>query len=602
MANTSINLATLDFENIKANLKNHLRNQDIFKDYDFDGSNMSVLLDILAYNTSLQAFYTNQLAGESFLDSAQLRSSVVSHAKELNYRPRSSRSAKATIRLRVEQNNSDTLTIPKGTSFTTTYNFNTYTFTTNEVKSYYSAFNSATQSYVFETEDIDIYEGFYVSETFVMNYENESLRFVLSNPEIDVSSLVVNSIEDSGSNIVNYTESDTLLGLNNQSRKYFLQAVEQGKYELIFGDDIIGRKPKDRAVISVQYRISSGKNTNGANKFAPDTDLTSDNSGRVQVTTVTKASGGDEPESIASIKFNAPRHFQTQERAITESDYQNLMRAQFPEIDAISVYGGETVNPPQYGKVFISVSIAGVEGVPNSKKNEYKNFLKPKMPNPVQPVFVDPSYVFAKIISKVKYNLNITNLKPDEIRLLVENKISQYNTDNLNDFNSTLYASQLVRSIDDAHESIVSNSTDVYVYKKILPVLGIYQNIDVFYGIELRDDIPEIAFSHDTNELRTVYSSPFTFNDETVILEDDGIGNIRMMRSNNNSLTIIKNVGTVNYATGHIQLNSFGVQKFEGQSIRLYALAKSKDVTSSNSDVFIIEPSETLISAEAVRK
>ena len=602
MANNSINLATLDFETIKANLRNHLRGQDIFKDYDFDGSNMSVLLDILAYNTSLNAFYVNQLAGESFLDSAQLRSSVVSHAKELNYRPRSSRSAKATIRLRVEQNNSDTLTIPKGTSFTTTYNFKTYTFTTSEVKSYYAAFNEATQSYIFETDDIEIYEGFYVSESFTMNYANESLRFVLSNPEIDTNSLVVNAIEDGGSNIINYTEGSSLLGLTSQSRKYFLQAVEQGKYELIFGDDIIGRRPADSSIISVQYRISSGKAPNGATRFAPDTDLTSDSSGRVTVTTIGKAFGGDEPESIASIKFNAPRHFQTQERAITESDYETIFRSQFPEIDAISVYGGETVTPPQYGKVFISISINGIEGVPDSKKREYKEFIKPKMPNPVHPEFVDPSYVYARVNSTVRYNLNITNLKPDEIRLLVSNKIAEYNNNNLRDFNATLYSSNLISSIDNAHESIVSNSTDVLIYKKIVPALGVYQNLDIYYGIPLRDDIPEIDANHAISELRTIYSSPFTLNNETVIIEDDGIGNLRLMRASSNALTLVKNIGTVDYETGHLQLASFGVQQFEGQSIRIYAQPRNRDITSAYNDVFLIEPSETSVTVEAVRK
>jgi hypothetical protein len=602
MANTSINLATLDFETIKANLKSHLRNQDIFKDYDFDGSNMSVLLDILAYNTSLQAFYMNQLAGESFLDSAQLRSSVVSHAKELNYRPRSARSAKATIRLRVEQNNSDTLIIPKGTSFTTTYNFQTYTFTTNEIKSYYAPFNEATQSYIFETDDIDIYEGFYIFESFVMNYANEAQRFILSNADIDTNSLVVNSIEDGGSNIVNYTEGSSLLGLTNQSRKYFVQSVEQGKYEIIFGDDIIGRRPVDGATISVQYRVSKGSDANGAKKFAPDADLTSDSSGRVVVTTIASAAGGDAPESISSIKFNAPRHFQTQERAITASDYETILRAQFPEIDAISVYGGENVNPPQYGKVFISVSINGVEGVPNSKKNEYRAFIKPKMPNPIQPEFVDPNFLYARISSRVKYNLNITNLKPDEIKLLVLNKITEYETENLRDFNSTLYSSNLIADIDDAHESMVSNSTEILVYKKIVPVRGVFQNIDIQYGLPLRDDIPAIAASHSVSELRTIYSSPFTVSGDTMIIEDDGEGTLRLMRAESNALTLVKNIGTVDYNSGVLQISNFAVEDYEGQSIRVYAQPKAKDITSAFNDVFRIEPSETVILVEAVRK
>lgn len=602
MANNSLNLASLDFDTIKTNLKAHLRSQPIFKDFDFDGSNMAVLIDILAYNTSLNAFYMNMLTSESFLDSAQLRSSVVSHAKELNYRPRSARSAKATIKLNVEQNNNNTLTIPKGTSFTATYNFQTYTFTTDEVKVYFSVLDETTGTYKFETDNIDIYEGFYVTETFEMDYSNESLRFVLSNPMIDTGSLIVNSIEDGGSTTVNYTLADSLLGLDNQSRRYFLQACEQDKYELTFGDDIIGRRPADGATIVVQYRISTGSIPNGASLFAPDLDLTSDNSGRVSVTTITKAVGGDEPESLSSIKFNAPRHFQTQERAITTNDYETLFKTAFPEIDAISVYGGDTVSPPQYGRVFIALKIAGIDSLPTSKRDEYLNFIKPKMANPVQPVFVNPTFVYARVDTTVKYNLNITALKPDEVRLLVAAAIDNYNTENLNDFSATLYGSRFVSAIDNSDTSIISNDTEIHIYKKILPVLGVSQNIDINFGIALRNDVPELELSHDADELRTVFSSAFTYADETVIIEDDGVGNLRLMRPSSSGYTFVKNVGTVDYDNGKLQLVNFSADKYDGQSIRIYAAPAESDITSSFNDILTIEPSEVNIQVETVRQ
>lgn len=601
MANNSLNLASLDFDTIKSNLKAHLRSQAIFKDFDFDGPNMAVLIDLLAYNTSLNAFYMNMVTSESFLDSAQLRSSVVSHAKELNYRPRSARSAKATIQLEVTQNNNNTLTIPKGTSFTATYNFKTYTFTTDQIKVYFA--NQDNGVYTFVTDPIDIYEGFYVTETFVMDYKNESLRFVLSNPMIDTSSLIINSIEDGGSTTVTYNQSDSLLGLTSQSTSYFLQACEQDKYELIFGDDIIGRRPKDGAIITVQYRVSTGDEVNGASLFAPDLDLTSDNSGRVTVTTITKAIGGDEPESISSIKFNAPRHFQTQERAITTSDYETLLKSAFPEIDAISVYGGDTVSPPQYGKVFIALSINGIDTLPTSKKDEYYNFIKPKMANPILPIFINPTFVYARIDSTVKYNLNITPLKPDEIKLLVSASISSYNEENLNDFNSTLYGSRLGTAIDNSHQSIISNETDIHIYKKITPVLGVSQNIDLEYGIPFRNDIPSLPKSHSTSELRTVFSSTFK-NDrnETVVIEDDGNGTLRLMRPSRKGYTFVKDIGTVDYDNGIIQLVNLKVNKYDGQSIRIYALSAHSDITSSTRDILRIDPAETNISIEAIRE
>lgn len=602
MANNSLNLAALDFDTIKANLKAHLRSQPIFKDFDFDGSNMAVLLDILALNTSHNAFYMNMLTSESFLDSAQLRSSVVSHAKELNYRPRSARSAKATIQLNVEQNNNNTLTIPKGTSFTATYNFQTYTFTTDQVKVYFSSLDQTTGTYKFQTDEIDVYEGFYLTETFVMDYANESLRFVLSNPMIDTNSLVVNVIEGGGSSVLNYKLSDTLLGLTNQSRSYFIQACEQDKYELVFGDDIIGRRPADGAVIAVQYRTSSGAAPNGASLFAPDIDLTSDNSGRVTVSTVVKAVGGDEAESIASIKFNAPRHFQTQERAITTSDYETLLKTQFPEIDAISVYGGDLVDPPQYGKVFIALSVDGLETIPNSRKQEYENFIKPKMANPIQPVFVNPSFVYVRVDSTVKYNLNVTGLKADEIGLLAAASISNYSDNNLNDFAATLYGSKFVAAIDNSHESIVSNDTVLNVYKKFYPSLGTPQNIDINFGVALRNDIPPLDKSHNADELRTVFSSAFMVDGDVMIIEDDGVGTLRLMRPAGASFIYVKDVGTIDYDRGVAKLISFKIDKYEGTSVRLYAQTRQNDITASFNDILKIDPSEVNIQVEAVRE
>jgi hypothetical protein len=601
MANTSINLASLDFETIKTNLTNHLTSQPIFKDYDFEGSNIAVLIDILAYNTALQSYYVNMLASESFLDSAQLRSSVLSHAKELNYKPRSARSAKATIQISVEQNNNNTLTIPKGTSFTSTYNFQTYSFTTNEVKVFYTDLDPTSGTYKFNTGDIDIYEGFYVTETFVMDYSNDSQRFILSNDMIDTDSMVVSVIEDNGSTILSYSQYDSLLGLTNETRAFFLQTADQDKYEVLFGDDIIGRKPADTSTITVQYRISSGSIVNGASLFSCDSDLTSDNSGRVTILTTVKALGGDEPESISSIKFNAPRHYQTQERAITTSDYKNLMRSEFPEIEAISVYGGDEVNPPQYGKVFLSVSVSGLDSVPESKKDEYYQFIKPKMSNPLQPVFVDPSYVYARVDSTVKYNINITTLKQDEIRLLVSNAITQFNDDNLNDFNSTLYGSKFIATIDNSHTSIVSNNTEVFIFKKFIPQIGQSQNVEINFGITLKNDIPHLATSHIQNELRTIFSSTFTFNGDTVIIEDDGTGGLRIMRPSDAGYIFVKNIGTVDYMAGKVQITNLVVNSFEGFDIRIYARTSDMDITSSFNDILKIDPSELHIDVEVVR-
>jgi hypothetical protein len=601
-ANTSIDLIGLDFDGLKQSLKTYFKTDPLglFKDYDYDGATLSVLLDVLADNSNKNTFLLNMIASEAFLDSAQLRSSVLSRAKELNYLARSSRSAVATITISVVQTGQNFLVIPKGSSFTATVNGQSFTFYTAETQICYAK-SQVGNDYYFVSDPINIYEGQYVTDTYIFS-SSVPQRFVCSNPSIDTTSLTVNSIEDSGASIVTYMSATSLLGLDSNSLNYFIQANERSLYEVIFGDGVIGRTPQNASVITLQYRAASGIIANGASVFTADEDLTSDNSGRVTVATITSAVGGTDPESLDSVRYNAPRHFQTQERAISSDDYEQLLKEAFPEINAISVYGGENVVPPAFGKVFIAVDIANIDGLPDSKKIEYYNFLKPRMSLPITPEFVAPTFLYWAPTTLIKYNVNLSTMTPNEIEVLVANEISNYNTAYLNNFKKKLRYSKLTTNIDDVTSSIVSNETKVLVYKKIRPLINVGQNITVNFGIALADSVPLLGTTHPAKDVHVVSSSPFTYNNDTALLEDDGDGTVRIIKNVGDQHVTIKNIGTIDYNTGILTLVNFNINAYEGDAINIYVDAATLDIEPSNSDIFTLENNAIVVNVEAVRE
>jgi hypothetical protein len=595
-ANNVINLVGLDFDNLKASLVTYLKSQQQFKDYDFAGSNMNVLLDVLSHNTFKNAFYLNMVASEAFLDSAQLRQSVVSHSKELNYIPRSARSAKATLRYQFTNNAVTSIEIPKGTTYTTTVGFNLLTFVTNERR----IISSTTGNFDFT---LDIYEGQYVTDSFLVDDNLTDQRFILSNENIDTTSMTVRVFENDGNDIIDYTFTQTLLDVKSSSRVYFLQPAENNKYEIVFGNDIIGRKPKNSGIVAVEYRVSRGELGNEATKFTLAEDIPAIKNITPLVYSENNESptslGGASSESIESIKFNAPRHFQIQERAVTASDYEVMMKQKFPEINAISVYGGETVSPPRYGKVFVAVDISNVDGVPSSKKTEYYNFLKTRTPLSIDPIITEPEILYYSVNSTVKYNINVTDKKNEDIKSLVTSAVKTYNTTYLNDFNSTLYYSKLVSDIDDADPSIVSNDTYILLYKKLTPTIGATQSFNInFYTHLLGTN--ELQNKHSVDSLHSIRSTPFTYNGELVTFGDDGMGSITIAKTVGNTHTIAARVGTVDYETGKVSINNVMIEGYLGDSIKIYALPKDKDVSSTKNIILTVEDNEIKITVNQV--
>ena len=596
MANNSINLVNLDFASFKTQLKTYLKSQDIFKDYDFEGSNISVLLDILSYNTYTNSFYLNMVGNEMFMDTAVLRDSVVSHAKLLNYVPRSFKSARAIVDLTVYGGNTSVTSIiaPKGTSFTSRVGSNNFVFVTDQNV----ILTGANGTY--SAENVDIYEGDYVSESFVVNYANTTQRYVLNSTNIDTDSITVASIEDNGGNTIHFTLATSLLDKTSNSQIYFVQAAQDQKYEILFGDGISGRKPKDNAVVLCEYRVTNGEIPNGAFKFISDGAI--GGLSNVQVGTVAAAIGGSVSESIESVKFNAPRYFTAQERAITTEDYENLLKINFPEVLAVSAYGGQDVDPPQYGRVFVAVDIDQVDGLPASKRDEYYSFLKTRCPVSIEPIIIEPEMTFVYISSLVRYNINTTDLSAGDIKSFVLSAISTYSTTYLNDFNKTLRYSQLVTAIDNANENIVGNETDIEAVKKIRPLLNSNTPIVLDFNFALESGVTSGKLRHNNRSTSPVFSTSFDFQNQVARLQDDGLGSLNIVKADvGASIEKLAPAGTVDYTTGRLNITGLNIQSYYGSSIKIYVRPLLKDIFSTKNSILQIVADDVEIAIEQVR-
>lgn len=600
MANTSISLVNLDFETIKSSLKTYLKSADSpFKDVDFEGSNISQLLDVLSYNSYLNAYYLNMVASEMFLDSASLRDSVASHAKELNYLPRSFRSAQAQVSFNVTPTTSiSALVIPKGTSFTSKVGSNNYSFTTDESTTITLNANGQFAA------NVTIYEGSYLTDSFVYTTANTSQRFVLSNPTVDTRSITVSVLENSGANTLVYTRATSVLGLTGASQSFFLQAAENSQYEVVFGDGIIGRQPKNGSTVLVQYRTCNGELPNGARIFDIDGAI-SGQANISSITTVLTATGGAVNEPIESIKINAPRHYQNQERAVTATDFETLLQLNFPEIEAVSAYGGEDANPPQYGKVFIAVDDKGIDGTSDSSKLKYYNFIKSRSPLAIDPVFIDPDFIFVEAQCLVRYNTNLTTLQTADIATLVKSAISNYNTTKLNGFKKTLRYSKLVEAINDAHNSIIS--TDLYTvpYKQLPLIGGVAYSSIIDFGFPLSTTYTISYDDFVQTNVKAVYSMTFEYGGRTCNLQDDREGNLGIYTAEGADInTLLVKVGTVDYASGRVVIDNLIVDSYThtGGHINIYVNPLEKDISTTKNYILSIPDDEIVVNVSAIQE
>jgi hypothetical protein len=589
--NKKFPVTELDFDQIKTGLKEYLKGQDQFKDYNFEGSNMSVLLDILSYNTFQNNFYTNMAISEMFLDSAQLRDSIVSHAKELNYLPKSKTSAKAIIDLTLNTfGNPSFVTVPAKTKFNAVCGNDTYTFYTERSETIFPS------NGVYAFRNLEIFEGEYVTEQFQPSL-SPSNRYLLSNEDIDVNSIRVRIIENDF--IEEYVYAPDLYSLSELSKVFFIQPYVGNRYEIFFGRDVFGIEPPVGSIIEVEYRITAGAEANGITSYEVDSNI----QGFQAIATLKVPSrGGSDREDLNSIKYFAPKSIQVQERAITVKDYEILLKRNFPEIKTVAVYGGETLTPPQYGRVLTSVALQDFSTISFDKREEYRKYLKERCSLTVEPIVVPAEFAYYNINTRVNYNVTNTDKSKSDIRKAVQEAILEYSNDNLGDFKRTLRFSKLKTAIDDADENIVSNETDVNLIIEIQPVPGFAENFVLEFENRLfvQKDLARLSESIDTVDT-AIISTAFTYKNRTAFLRDNGLGTLEIITRFGSEVVVLeRNVGTVDYQTGLVRLNNFEVQSYIGSAVKIFAKTFARDIVSPKERVSLIRDQDIQISITGI--
>ena len=471
-----LRVTELDFDTIKTNLRSFLQQQDAFSDYDFEGSGLSVLLDLLAYNTHYNAYYLNMVANESFIDTAVLRDSVVSLAKSLGYVPFSIKAPTATINFTANSDSSsvNTLTVPRGFSFISDQIDNkTYNFVVLQD----TLVTKANSQYVFN--NLEIAEGQIVSYNFTHNQSNNPKQiFTLPDSNIDTNTIdvtVVPNISNTSTKI--FSKVDEILDVGPTSEVYFLQEGKNGEFQIYFGNDNVGKKLNDGATVSVSYLVTNGTAANKANNFVPSAVLVDSASETLQdlsVNPISAASGGSERESVDSIKFSAPNQFTTQNRLVTKKDYETFITKEVPSIEAISIWGGEDNVPIIYGKVFVSLKAKANFFISETEKQRIiDTILKPKGIIGVNVEIVDPDFTYLLVSNIVKYDTRKTTATPESLKESIRDSIITFNNNFLNSFDITFTESKFSESIDDTDtNAILGSQVDVRLQKRVTPVIG----------------------------------------------------------------------------------------------------------------------------------
>lgn len=529
-----LNVTELDFDSIKSNLKNYLRQQSEFQDYDFEGSGLNVLLDILAYNTHYNAYYLNMIANESFMDSAALRNSVVSHAKRVGYTPRSVSSPKAVINVTVQTNNSTpgSLTLPRGYYFLASQiDGRSYRFVTLESLSTTKTGNN----FVFTS--VPVYEGQFASYSYTNSYANNPKQlFTIPDSNVDTNTLKV-SVRQSSSNTetIVYTQATEILNLSSTSTAYYLQEGKNGQYDVYFGDNIISKKIPDGGIVTLEYLISNGSEANRSNNFTSTISIGGFSA--ISVNPITAAAGGSPRESVDQIKFAAPLNLLSQNRAVTKNDYIKLIQQKYPSFEAVNVWGGEENDPPIYGKVFVAAKPKLGFEVTDTEKDFIKNtILKPISVLTVTPEIVDIDYNYLKINASVFYEKSKLSVSDSELKTGIKSAIENYCSTNLNKFNSYFKYSGLETTIDSYSSAIVSNEVELFVAKKFRPVLNQSDNYTLDFGFELNRGTTNDNF----------YSSP-----DFTVLDEEGVSRKCFFEEIPSSFTGLESVTVTNPGFGY---------------------------------------------------
>ena len=584
--NNRIRISDLDYNLIRENLKTFMRGQSQFSDYDFDGSALSTLIDLLAYNTHYNALYTNLAVNEMFLDSASKRSSIVSIANNFGYTPISSTASKAVLNINVVQQNAteNIKFIPKGSTFVTNVGNASYTFYTLE--DYAAERNGNT----YQFENVEVYEGTLLYQLYVCTEADQ--KFIIPNTNVDLSTLIL-TVQETGEKPTyeRYTQIQDVLELIPESKIYYVKELEDSTYQISFGSAGLGKSIDIGNVITIQYLISNREAANGASTFAY---TGSGLGGVVSVSTNVIAVGGKELESTDQIKYNVSQSFFDQNRAVTAGDYSAIIKRYYSNVDSISVWGGEVNDPPQYGKVFIAIKPASGPYLTSGEKTYIKeSILKNKNVVSVIPEIVDPSYLELEINTTVYYNKNKTTRSIDELKDAVIATIENYRETSLSKFDGIFRMSKFSTAIDNTDQSIMSSINTFSIWCEVTPKFNVASEYRLNIGNPIyNEQVPEEAFTT---------TGFYIDNTDTVYyMDDDGLGNIRVysvLEGTGNKVVKFPKIGTVDYNAGIVKINGLRITNLLEGNFYFKIKTQSFDVVSSRNKIVDIPSSRINVNA-----
>jgi hypothetical protein len=588
-------ITNLDFENIKQSLKAYLRASDTFSDYNFEGSVLSQLIDVLSYNTYYSALNANLIANEVFFDSASIRENVVSLASLIGYTPRSSKSAKATISMDVPVSPQiGAFTLKKGESFIGSNQNGSFVYSTLDDITR-EAFVDVDGVRKVRFSDIDIYQGNLLS--IVYNIDTSTRQSIIipsANADIDLLTVIVN--ENNFNAPLTYKKAESITGLTSNDKIYWIQENKNEQFEIFFGDDVFGRKLQNLDSVTIEYIVNNQDEANQCSLFE-FTGVFKYNNQFFEnitptITVVNPSSGGALPQSITSIKYLAPRSYSAQQRAVTVRDYETLVTQLYPNLEALSIYGGEDSSPPQYGKVFIAAKPFGADRMTTTAKMNLTKSIKEYTILSVIPEVIDPSYIFLEIDSYVYYNNNKSRRTSQQITEVSRAVIQQFGEDNdLDRFNGKFKYSKLVAEIDSTDPGITSNITKIRI-KKNMPVLSnVFASYEICYGNRISDDTDLISsgFKITGEDTTNIY-----------YFEKYGVSGLAIFRiTGGDKIYWSKNAGTIDYEKGEININAININSVVGnlETISFSVVPKSNDIIALRDLYISIKPEDIRVTS-----
>ena len=571
----NLNVSDVDYESIRSNLKEFLRSQDTLTDYDFEGSAISSIVDLLSYVTHYNAVNANLGVNESFLESSQFRGSVVGHAKQLGYTPRSPSAPSAVIDIQVNNQADAPYSILRGHRFKAKIDNVSYTFVVDD---YYESDSNGL------FENVRIYQGTYKTEEYL--YDSDSSDdLIISDLNADTSLLSVDVYESRfSSKYTTFTRADMLTDIDNESKVYFLSEGYDGYYKIEFGDSVLGVQPLDGSLVKLSYLTTKKEAANGASIFSM-TDAIASNS-NVSITTKQRARGGQEREMVESIRTNAPLTYAAQNRAVTSRDYEAILRSSFSNLRSVKAWGGENNDPPKYGKVFVSVNPRTADFLTSDEKDYIRNYiLRPKMAATIQPEIVDPAFLYIAFELFFKYDPSKTSRTKGQLEGDVKNKIEEFNQNQLDEFGSVFRYSNFLKTIDSTDDAILNSYARVYISRRFVPEVLQKQTYELDYSVDLFKSFGTLPVIRSSTEFSIGNQDKCRFTD---VLKNDGTREVIIVTGvEGNESVVQRDVGVIQ--DNKIILTDFVPSDFEGSEMVIEAVPNTYDIAGSFNTILTID-------------